>query len=117
MNRPKTWKCDFKNCHEIARYYRDVKGTLVKVCLHHEVQMRKQRMGKPLDFSELSYEEISDLEEKDVEWSNFQCTKCEIKFVVSAKELSEDGKYLCPICHVVCSDIDKEENSANRGVD
>jgi len=103
MSKRKTWKCNFRHCPNVAEYYRDVKGTLVKLCLHHDVQMRKERMGKPVDFTELSYEDILDLEEKDIEWIRFQCPKCGLKVIVTVEMLNDNGEYLCPICKTVMS--------------
>jgi hypothetical protein len=67
LDKRKTWKCDFKNCSEIAEYYRLVKGNPVKVCLHHEVHMRKQRIGKHIEYFQLNPDDIQYLIEKDNE--------------------------------------------------
>ena len=58
MSKRKTWECDFENCTEIAEWYRRLKGKPVKLCTHHYAQMGKQRMGKPVDFSQLSEQDI-----------------------------------------------------------
>lgn len=65
MNKRRTWKCDFEGCKEIAEWYRIVKGTPVKLCTHHETHMRKQHMGKPIDYSQLDGDNMLYLEEKD----------------------------------------------------
>jgi hypothetical protein len=61
----KMWKCDFKDCEEIAQWYRICKGELVKVCTKHETQLAKQHYGKRVDFSELDEDDIQYLQRKE----------------------------------------------------
>ena len=98
MSKRKTWKCDFNNCDEIAEHYREVKGIIVKTCLHHEVQMRKERMGKHLEFSQLSMDDKLFLEEKEGTFE-FECPECKIKKDVPVEEIIyENVCPRCPIC-------------------
>lgn len=98
MSKRKAWKCDFNNCNEIAEHYREVKGIIVKICLHHEVQMRKERMGKHLEFSQLSMDDILFLEEKEGKFE-FECPECKIKKVVPIEEIIDENVYpRCPAC-------------------
>lgn len=61
----KMWKCDFKDCEEIAQWYRYYKGELWKFCTKHETQFAKQHWGKRVDFSELDKDDIQYLQEKE----------------------------------------------------
>ncbi len=100
MDRPKTWKCDSKGCSENAEYYREVKGYKLKLCLRHEVMMRRQRKGKPLDYSELNADDIRHLEEKDAGRNDFKCPKCGLWVIVTDKELNDVDGYECRHCRV-----------------
>jgi len=98
LSKRKTWKCDFNNCNEIAEHYREVKRIIVKICLHHEVYMRKERMGKHLEFSQLSMDDILSLEEKEGKFE-FECPNCKIRTVVPIEEIIDENKYpRCPTC-------------------
>lgn len=60
----KILKCDFKECNEIAQWYREWKGEL-KLCTKHEVYFARQHCGRSLDPSELDEDDLRYLEEKD----------------------------------------------------
>jgi len=59
------WKCDFKDCGEIAQWYRKRKGELLKLCTKHNVYLHKQHWGRHIDFSELDEDDTQYLLEKD----------------------------------------------------
>lgn len=57
------WTCDWKDCNEIAQFYREYKGELLKLCTKHEVQSAKQHLGKHVD--NLSQDDIQYLQSKE----------------------------------------------------
>jgi phage FluMu protein Com len=75
MSKRPTWKCDWKGCNEIAEWYRAQGEDLVKLCTHHYAELGKSRWGKPVDFSDLTREDINYLAEKD-EVIDLKCPEC-----------------------------------------
>jgi hypothetical protein len=64
MKKMKQWPCDFKNCCEIATWYRRWKGDLLKLCTKHEAYMRGKHYGRSVNESELDREDMAYLFEK-----------------------------------------------------
>jgi hypothetical protein len=54
----KIWKCDFKDCDEIAQWYRYYKGKPWKFCTKHETEFARHNWGRRVDFSDLTEEDI-----------------------------------------------------------
>jgi ssDNA-binding Zn-finger/Zn-ribbon topoisomerase 1 len=100
MSKRKTWKCDFENCNEIAEWYRKIRGIPIKLCTRHEAHMRKQRMGKPLDFSQLTADDIWFLEKKEGRFA-FKCPNCNCTTALSMEELIENERPICPKCGII----------------
>ena len=68
----KILRCDFKGCNEIAQWYREWKGDLLKLCTTHEVYFAKNHWGRNIELSKLDEDDLRYLEEKDKETSKFQ---------------------------------------------
>ena len=65
MRKRKIWTCDFKECEEIAQWYRKRKRELLKLCTKHEAYLARQHYGGSLDLSELNEDDIRYLEGKE----------------------------------------------------
>jgi predicted RNA-binding Zn-ribbon protein involved in translation (DUF1610 family) len=105
MSKRKTWKCDFEDCIEVAEWYRRVKGTPVKLCTRHYAHMGKQRMGKPVEFSQLSAHDIWILEEKEGMF-DFRCPNCGFQMSVPIEEvLDEMVAIRCQKCDAIMSQV------------
>lgn len=65
MRKRKIWKCDFKGCEEIAQWYREWKGELLKLCTKHEAYLARTHWGRHIEPSELDKNDVRYLEEKD----------------------------------------------------
>jgi len=76
MMKRKLRKCDHKGCEEIAEWYREYKGELLKLCTKHEAYFARGHWGKSLDPSELDEDDLRYLEEKD-EKDYYQCPHCD----------------------------------------
>lgn len=63
--RKKLWSCDYEGCEEIAQWYREYKGELLKLCTKHEAYFARGHWSKSLDLSELNEDDLRYLEEKD----------------------------------------------------
>ncbi len=100
MSRRKTWLCDFEDCTNTAEYYRRVSGKVVKLCLHHDVHMRKQRLGVPVDYKNLTSRETQFLENKEFE-HNFECLNCHATMIVLEEDLLDRGIPRCPKCNAL----------------
>lgn len=61
----KLLKCDFEGCNDLAQWYREFKGNLVKLCTKHEAHFSRKRWGRHVDLSELDEDDLRYLEEKD----------------------------------------------------
>jgi len=75
MSKRRIWKCDVQGCSEIGEWYREVKGIAFKFCTRHEAIVGRQLRGKRLDFSELSADDIEELEDKDRKFE-YTCSNC-----------------------------------------
>jgi DNA-directed RNA polymerase subunit RPC12/RpoP len=75
LSKRRTWKCDMEGCTEIAEWYRKIKGITFKFCTRHEAIVGRQQRGKPLSYSELSVEDIEELEDKD-RMFEYACSDC-----------------------------------------
>jgi hypothetical protein len=85
MANRKMWKCDFKDCEEIAQWYRVCKGKLVKLCTKHETQLAKQHYGRRVDFSELDEDDIHYLQEKESRFEYFKKVPFKIDWKIKEK--------------------------------
>jgi hypothetical protein len=68
--RKKMWKCSFKGCEEIAQWYRKSKGQVIKACTKHEALLAREHWGRRVDYSELTEEDIRQLETQEY-WTEF----------------------------------------------
>jgi len=65
MSKRPTWKCDFKGCDEVAEWYRVQEGEIAKLCTHHNAEAGRRHWGKPIEYSDLTGEDIDYLKDKD----------------------------------------------------